>query len=149
MGWRSGFSDLGIHAPQSRYGFVARISGEGPWVARVRASVNPASRIAISRSTTQSTCCSIDTAMFDSTDGLPGPVIRNRFGKPVVVRPRYVVGPWASGVFSVAPRTYLALNPVTLLVIPPTTDQSAARDIMRRASTPGNCESTDSLLGNG
>ena len=38
---------------------------------------------------------------------------------------------------------------VTLLVIPPTTDQSAARDIMRRVSTPGNCESTDSLLGNG
>ena len=23
----------------------------------------------------QSTCCSIDTIMFDSTDGLPGPVI--------------------------------------------------------------------------
>ena len=38
---------------------------------------------------------------------------------------------------------------VTLLVIPPTTDQSTARDIMRRASTPGNCESTDTLLGNG
>jgi hypothetical protein len=34
--------------------------------------VKPASRIAIQRSTTQSTCCSIDTAMFDSTDGLPG-----------------------------------------------------------------------------
>ena len=30
----------------------------------------------------QSTCCSIDTDMFDSTDGLPGPVIMNRFGKP-------------------------------------------------------------------
>jgi len=38
---------------------------------------------------------------------------------------------------------------VTLLVIPPTTDQSAARDIMRRASTPGNCESTETLLANG
>ena len=38
---------------------------------------------------------------------------------------------------------------VTLLVIPPTTDQSTARDIMRRASTPGNCESTETLLGNG
>ena len=38
---------------------------------------------------------------------------------------------------------------VTLLVIPPTTEQSAARDIMRRASTPGNCESTETLLANG
>ena len=37
---------------------------------------------------------------------------------------------------------------VTLLVVPPTTDQSAARDIMRRASTPGNCESTGTLLSN-
>jgi len=37
---------------------------------------------------------------------------------------------------------------VTLLVIPPTTEQSAARDIMRRASTPGNCESTETLLAN-
>jgi hypothetical protein len=38
---------------------------------------------------------------------------------------------------------------VTLLVIPPTTDQATAQDIMRRASTDGNCESTDTLLGNG
>ncbi|HEY5114326.1 MAG TPA: DUF5994 family protein [Nakamurella sp.] len=38
---------------------------------------------------------------------------------------------------------------VTLLVIPPTTDQAAARDIMRRASTDGNTDSTDTLLGNG
>ena len=34
------------------------------------------------QSAIQSTCCSIDTIMFDSTDGLPGPVIMNRFGKP-------------------------------------------------------------------
>ena len=38
---------------------------------------------------------------------------------------------------------------VTLLVIPPTTDQAAARDIMRRASTDGNTDSTDTLLGKG
>ena len=38
---------------------------------------------------------------------------------------------------------------VTLLVIPPTTDQSTAQDIMRRASTDGNTDSTDTLLGNG
>ena len=29
-----------------------------------------------------STCCSIDTTMLVSTDGLPGPVTVNRFGKP-------------------------------------------------------------------
>jgi hypothetical protein len=38
---------------------------------------------------------------------------------------------------------------VTLLVIPPTTDESAARDIMQRACTEGNCDSPDALLGNG
>ena len=47
------------------------------------------------QSLTHSTCCSIDTAMFDSTDGLPGPVIRNRLGNPTEVRPRYVRGPSA------------------------------------------------------
>ena len=36
----------------------------------------------------KSTCCSIDTDMFDSTDGLPGPVIMNRLGKPTLNRPR-------------------------------------------------------------
>ena len=36
----------------------------------------------------QSTCCSIDVVMFDSTDGLPGPVIMNMFGKPTVDTPR-------------------------------------------------------------
>ena len=30
--------------------------------------------------------------MFDSTDGLPGPVMMNRLGKPALVRPRYVRG---------------------------------------------------------
>ena len=34
------------------------------------------------------TCCSIDTIMFVSTDGLPGPVIVNMFGKPAPARPR-------------------------------------------------------------
>ena len=29
-----------------------------------------------------------DTIMFDRTDGLPGPVIMNRLGKPAVIRPR-------------------------------------------------------------
>ena len=31
--------------------------------------------------------------MLDSTDGLPGPVIMNRLGKPVEPMPRYVRGP--------------------------------------------------------
>ena len=34
------------------------------------------------QSAIQSTCCSIETTMLLSTDGLPGPVIMNRFGKP-------------------------------------------------------------------
>ena len=37
-------------------------------------------RIWAMHSLTHSTCCSIDTGMFDSTDGLCGPVIVNRFG---------------------------------------------------------------------
>ena len=40
------------------------------------------------QSATQSTCCSIATSMLTSTDGLPGPVIVNRFGKPAIPRPR-------------------------------------------------------------
>ena len=56
------------------------------WVgsmARTPVSSNSAIRSAI-----QSTCCSIDTAMFDSTDGLPGPVTMNRLGNPTVINPR-------------------------------------------------------------
>ena len=41
----------------------------------------------------QSTCCSMETIMLLSTDGLPGPVIMNRFGNPAVIMPRYVRGP--------------------------------------------------------
>ena len=41
--------------------------------------------------------------MFDSTDGLPGPVIVKKFGKPTVIKPRYVIGPWAHFSFSVRP----------------------------------------------
>ena len=40
------------------------------------------------QSAIQSTCCSIDSTMLLSTDGLPGPVTRNRLGKPAVARPR-------------------------------------------------------------
>ena len=48
----------------------------------------PPSRRSRNVSATKSTCCSIDTAMFDSTDGLPGPVIMYRLGKPTLNRPR-------------------------------------------------------------
>jgi hypothetical protein len=46
-------------------------------------------------SATQSTCCSIDTVMFDRTEGLPGPVSMKKFGNPAVMSPRYVDGPAA------------------------------------------------------
>ena len=39
-------------------------------------------------SATQSTCCSMETIMLDSTDGLPGPVIMNRLGNPAEAMPR-------------------------------------------------------------
>ena len=51
----------------------------------------------------QLTCCSIDGTMLDSTDGLPGPVMMNRFGKPAVATPRYVRGPSAHFRASVRP----------------------------------------------
>src|SRR6185503_6696691 len=50
--------------------------------------VNPSVRMCVRQSPIQSTCCSIDTIMFDSTDGLPGPVMVKKFGNPAVVRPR-------------------------------------------------------------
>ena len=53
----------------------------------------PSSRMSSRQSATQSTCCSIDTVMFDRTEGLPGPVSMKKFGNPAVMRPRYVDGP--------------------------------------------------------
>ena len=35
-----------------------------------------------------STCCSMETTMLLSTEGLPGPVMMNRFGKPATMMPR-------------------------------------------------------------
>ena len=40
------------------------------------------------QSAIQSTCCSMEQSMLVSTDGLPGPEIRNMFGNPTVPRPR-------------------------------------------------------------
>jgi hypothetical protein len=36
----------------------------------------------------QSTCCSVETGMFDSTDGLCGPVIVKKLGNPAMATPR-------------------------------------------------------------
>ncbi len=55
--------------------------------------------------------------MFDSTDGLPGPVIMNRFGNPTVIRPRYVTGPWAHTSLSVAPSLPVMSTPTRAPVI--------------------------------
>ena len=48
----------------------------------------PRSRTAPMIRAMNSTCCSIDTGMFDSTDGLCGPVMVNRFGYPALISPR-------------------------------------------------------------
>ncbi len=40
------------------------------------------------QSAIHSTCCSIDSTMLLSTEGLPGPVTMKRLGKPAVARPR-------------------------------------------------------------
>ena len=40
------------------------------------------------QSAIQSTCCSMQTIMLASTEGLPGPVIVNRLGKPAIESPR-------------------------------------------------------------
>ena len=63
----------------------------------------PLSRMCTNVSRIQSTCCSIDTIMFDNTDGLPGPVIMYKLGKPTEVRPRYVSGPFSHLSFRVTP----------------------------------------------
>src|SRR3954467_14983724 len=44
--------------------------------------VAPTSRMWPMQSASQSTCCSIAWIMLASTEGLPGPVIMNRLGKP-------------------------------------------------------------------
>ena len=40
------------------------------------------------QSVIHSTCCSIDTGMFDSTDGLCGPVMLKKLGKPAIEMPK-------------------------------------------------------------
>ena len=50
--------------------------------------VAPRERMQSMQSAIHSTCCSIDGSMLVSTDGLPGPVMVKRLGKPAMVRPR-------------------------------------------------------------
>jgi hypothetical protein len=63
----------------------------------------PWARMRSMQSAIQSTCCSIETIMLLSTDGLPGPVIANRLGKPATASPRYVRGPSAHASCRVRP----------------------------------------------
>src|SRR5579859_1644384 len=80
-----------VMAAQSRtcWSHPASASGVGSIVSK------PSVPMSLRQSATQSTCCSIETAMFDRTDGLPGPVIMKKFGNPAVMSPRYVDGPAA------------------------------------------------------
>ena len=72
-----------MDAPSSTCWFhPASASGVGSMVSKPRA------RRSSRQPATQSTCCSMDTAMLESTDGLPGPVMVKKLGKPTVVRPR-------------------------------------------------------------
>src|ERR1700709_1878075 len=52
----------------------------------------PDARISPSSVVMNSTWCSIEVTMLVSTDGEPGPVTVNRFGKPATATPRYAVG---------------------------------------------------------
>ena len=59
------------------------------WASSVASTVaQPSPRAKARQSAIQSTCCSIDTTMLDSTDGLPGPVTMNRLGNPAAATPR-------------------------------------------------------------
>src|SRR5262245_6552513 len=51
-------------------------------------TVAPRCCMCVRQSPIQSTCCSIDTIMFENTDGLCGPVMVKKFGSPVVINPR-------------------------------------------------------------
>src|SRR6201988_1135240 len=55
--------------------------------------VAPMPRMWQRQSASQSTCCSIAWIMLASTEGLPGPVIMNRFENPADASPREVRGP--------------------------------------------------------
>ena len=83
-------------APGERGQGHRRILGpSGPSAARLTVSIQPASAcsvgsmtrlpalaIAARQSAIHSTCCSIETSMFDKTEGEPGPVTVKRLGKP-------------------------------------------------------------------
>jgi hypothetical protein len=49
---------------------------------------SPFARRYARQSAIQFACCSTAGTMLESTDGLPGPVMMNRFGKPAVPIPR-------------------------------------------------------------
>src|SRR6516225_4193439 len=74
------------------------------WAAGTASTVvSPSLRIYAMQSAIHSTCCSIATGIFASTDGLCGPVIVNRLGKLATESPREVRGPSAQASFSARP----------------------------------------------
>src|SRR5215475_4505774 len=65
--------------------------------------VRPVLRMVSIQSEIHSTCCSIDTGMFERTDGLCGPVTVKKFGKLAMEIPRKACGPSAHSSSSVQP----------------------------------------------
>ncbi len=51
-------------------------------------TARPRSPISPRQSAIHSTCCSIETMTLVRIDGLPGPVITNKFGNPATISPR-------------------------------------------------------------
>ena len=88
--------NVGAHVPGCGGGIERRVGDVvdmlHPGILRPTASARCSRRCRwrrwLRQSLIQSTCCSIETIMLLSTDGLPGPVIMNMFGKPAVIRPR-------------------------------------------------------------
>ena len=57
----------------------------------------------VMQSVIHSTCCSMDVIMLERTEGLPGPVIVNKFGKLFIDSPKNVTGPFFHLFFKVEP----------------------------------------------
>jgi hypothetical protein len=98
------------------------------------------------RSRMNSTCCSMDSTMLLSTDGLPGPVTRNMFGNPATATPRYECGPAAHASRSDTPpgpmTEILVTAPVTASNPVANTSASSSYDAAAVRSPPGYADVT-------
>ena len=65
----------------------------------------------------QLTCCSICTGTFVKTDGLPGPLTINKFGKFGTRRPKKLLGPLLQNLDKFIPffQLYLVLKLIQLM----------------------------------